>query len=221
MNVDSGGLTGPGHKPPGAASAPGNPTAKPIRAFAAAETNEEVRRQLARFQSHLAHAGVQAKWVAPEKVHLTLAFIGDMPADMVQRVGDAIDRVAAACRPFEYAVRGTGFFGTAAAPRVVWAGVETGDGLQPLAAGICAALRDLNIRVEDRPFKPHLTIARLRFARGAQLLMTELAKVRDFDFGRVAVDSSVLVKSTLLPAGPVYEVLRRSPLGTGGRAAVP
>jgi 2'-5' RNA ligase len=107
--------------------------------------------------------GGQVRWVRPRGIHLTLKFMGDIPASTVERVLEALPEVAAAFRPFEISVSGLGVFPNSRRPRVLWAGLD-GDLTTLLALQIAVdqAVEKLGLPKEDRPFSPHLTLGRVR-----------------------------------------------------------
>ena len=107
--------------------------------------------------------GRHLRWVRPEGIHLTIKFLGDIPAAMVARVLEALPPVAARFSPIGLSISGLGVFPNPRRPRVLWAGVK-GD-LEALAAlqlAVDEAVGKLGLPMEDRPFSPHLTLGRVR-----------------------------------------------------------
>ncbi|MFL6072839.1 MAG: RNA 2',3'-cyclic phosphodiesterase [Mycobacteriales bacterium] len=106
-----------------------------------------------------------ARWLERSTWHLTMAFLGDVPTGRVARLDRGFAAVAAATEPFPLRVAGGGTFPERGAPRLLWAGVD-GDGgaLQQLATAVGRAARAGHLRLERRPFTPHLTLARFRNA---------------------------------------------------------
>jgi 2'-5' RNA ligase len=178
-----------------------------MRLFVAVEISDEVRRSLAAAQSRLRRTPARVGWVAPENIHLTLAFLGDVGADRIASLAAALDGVGREFAPFGYTVAGLGCFGSRRAPRVLWAGVSHGaEDLVRLQAQTAVALRALDVRLEDRPFSPHLTIGRVRSSRGAERLGPLLEAGAGEVFGTVDVARLLLMRSELRPQGPVYTV---------------
>ncbi|MSQ11405.1 MAG: RNA 2',3'-cyclic phosphodiesterase [Dehalococcoidia bacterium] len=139
---------------------------EPVRAFIAVELSEEVRRALADVQRAM-HRHRQApsgvKWVAPEAMHLTLKFLGAVPAASVGLVADAIREAARGVAPFQVTLGSTGCFPNPQAPRVVWVAL-TGEveQLVRLAQAIERAVAPLGFPPEGRPFSSHVTLGRAR-----------------------------------------------------------
>ncbi len=121
---------------------------------------EVLERAVKRLDSEI---GGQVRWVRPRGIHLTLKFMGDIPASTVERVLEALPEVAAAFSPFEISMSGLGVFPNSRRPRVLWAGLD-GDLATLLALQIAVdqAVEKLGLPKEDRPFSPHLTLGRVR-----------------------------------------------------------
>ncbi|GAA1975641.1 RNA 2',3'-cyclic phosphodiesterase [Catenulispora subtropica] len=104
--------------------------------------------------------GVNAllRWTRPETWHITVAFYGEVPEDKTDDLAERLGRVAARTTPMELSLAGAGRFG----PRALWFGVQGQcDRLGRLAEAAGAAARRCHLRVEDRPYRPHLTLARV------------------------------------------------------------
>ena len=104
--------------------------------------------------------GVNAllRWTRPETWHITVAFYGEVPEDKAEDLAERLGRVAARTTPMELSLAGAGRFG----PRALWFGVQGQcDRLGRLAEAAGAAARRCHIRMEDRPYRPHLTLARV------------------------------------------------------------
>jgi RNA 2',3'-cyclic 3'-phosphodiesterase len=98
------------------------------------------------------------RWTRPETWHITLAFYGDVPEEKFEDLSERLGRVAARTTPMELSLAGAGRFG----PRVVWFGVQgQHERLGRLAEAAGSAARRCHIKVEDRPYRPHLTLARV------------------------------------------------------------
>jgi RNA 2',3'-cyclic 3'-phosphodiesterase len=184
-----------------------------IRVFVAVEPDAALRERLHAVQETLRVGVDGVKWVAPRHAHLTLAFIGDVPDTMAPLLGKALDRVAAAACALTCPLAGIGLFGRPAAPRVVWAGFpRVPAGLSAMHTALNAELTALGLAVDARPFRPHLTLGRVKSGRGRTALRDHVRRLADVRIGALRVDRLVLVQSVLTPTGPVYSVLHRAPL---------
>ena len=159
---------------------------------------------------------VRASWERPEKIHITLKFLGDVEVSRVEELSRAAGRAAATVEPFELTIAGPGAFPPHGPPRVLWLGIEDASGkLSNLHRSLedeCAAAgfqRDL------RPFKPHLTVARIRTPHGARELAAA-HRSTSFESQRFNVSELVLMRSELGPGGSRYTPLSHHSLGKAG-----
>jgi RNA 2',3'-cyclic 3'-phosphodiesterase len=185
-----------------------------IRVFIAVEIGEEVRENLARLQSHLKYMSREARWVDPKLMHLTLVFLGEIPEDAVAGVTSAMDKIVAPVPAFSCDVAGLGFFGSPRSPRVIWVGMK--GNLQPLMkiqTELTGSMKQLGFIVEERPFSPHLTLARLKFPKNTEKLMAEIEKKKDDSLGSIQVDRIVLIQSNLSSKDNRYTILHEALLG--------
>lgn len=197
-----------------------------VRAFVAIELPPQVRDVLAGLVQELSRARLRGvRLVRPEGVHLTLKFLGDVQVAQVEAIACALARVARAHEPFLLELAGAGVFPERSAPRVLWVGIE-GD-MEPLRAlqrDVEAALETLGFAREERGFKPHLTIGRIKEgASPADRREAEraLASAWTSPGVRMEVGSVSLMKSILRPDGAIYERLASVSLGTGSGEGIP
>lgn len=151
-------------------------------------------------------------WVKPEGLHLTLKFLGDVEEARVPAIVEAVRTVAAAHPVPRLVVQGVGAFPSLARPRVVWAGVEATPRLELLQHDAEGTLARLGFEVEGRPFRPHVTLGRVRAGGDAAatrpLAMAAAACVVAAD---VPVPTLDLMHSTLMPGGARHEAVARLP----------
>jgi 2'-5' RNA ligase len=153
-------------------------------------------------------------WTAEPKLHLTLRFLGEQPEDVPGTIAPAMNVVAAMHRPFAMRLRGVGAFPNFRRARVVWMGVETEPRLELLHHDVELACDRLGFGLEGRPFRPHVTLARLREAAGEDVMRPFARAARRLDFdAEVMVEQIDLMHSKPTSAGIVYESLHAAPLG--------
>jgi 2'-5' RNA ligase len=185
------------------------------RTFIAVEALDEVQTSALGVIDRLRGAAAGVKWVAPDNLHWTLQFLGDLDDREMAEVCLRTVRVAARHAPFELAALGVGAFPSIQRPRTLWLGAGEGAAeFCALQADIEAALRELGFRGEGRAFVPHLTLGRAanRAGAGASLLTDRLAPLADFDGGRMSIDEVLVFASELGRDGPAYTVLAHAPL---------
>ena len=158
-------------------------------------------------------AGVSAKWVEPQNMHLTLKFLGDLPRTRIQPLADAVSRAVQGEPRFEIALRGAGAFPSPARLRVLWVGIREGaDRLVRLSRSIDESTLSSGFGPADKAFRPHLTIGSARGESAGVRAADIISRYSDAFWGTVAVDCVHVVASVLKPSGPVYTSLARIPL---------
>ena len=180
-----------------------------VRSFIAIELPEEVRKGLARLRDELERDEHRfVKWVDPGGMHLTLKFLGNIPSKRVTEVTGAMEEATHGISPFHLEISGLGAFPGLKQVRVFWVGIGGEvDKLSKLQQTIDAALAALGFAKEERPFVPHLTLARIR--QGAspseRRSFGELVDSTIFEEKYpVEVEAVNLMKSQLTPVGAVY-----------------
>lgn len=198
-------------------STPSSPDSRPgqhLRLFFALWLPDEVRAALASLRPppH-SEAAAAYKWVDPTLLHVTLAFLGSQPSEMLDDLERAAARVAAASHPARLALGEAGSFGPARAPRVLWVGLG-GDvaALRALQQRLADALQVVGVHLEDRAFSPHITLARRR-PNARTATAPPWPPGRPVPRVSIPLDELVLVRSDLSPSGPHYAVLESFPLG--------
>lgn len=180
-----------------------------MRLFVALELPPQVRAALGEIGNRLRPAAAPGvRWTNPGGIHLTLKFIGEVPADKMDRIRAALAAVHAP-RAVSAVFRGLGWFPQARHPRVLWAGVEAGGELAELAASIERALEPLGVARESREFRPHLTLARIKEEGGLDGLRQEVERLGTPELGNACYREFDLMESTLRPQGAVYTQLAR------------
>ncbi len=162
-------------------------------------------------QVRLKAAGAKVKWVERQNLHFTVKFLGSKPRDEVARLIQVVDQVAAAHRPHVLHLQGVGAFPNPRRPRVVWIGCQAGaEQLAALAGDVEQALVEAKLAVpERRPFRPHLTIGRVKAPQGLDRLAPLLEAEAQTVIGSMECDHLLLMQSDLTPQGPVYTAVHR------------
>jgi 2'-5' RNA ligase len=111
--------------------------------------------------AELGDAGRRLAWVSPAQYHLTLRFLGDIPPESIDAIATTLRRRVSELSPITLRLGGLGCFPAEAAPRVLWVGVDGGKALLSLQSSIESDLQALGFPKEERPYHPHLTIARV------------------------------------------------------------
>lgn len=150
-------------------------------------------------------------WVKPGNIHLTLKFLGEMPASKLVPVSHVCSRLAHNRRLVPFEVSGVGCFPSRKNPRVLWVGLDkVPELLRQLHAELEQNLQQLGFPVEEKPFSPHLTIGRLRTPHKGEWLANSLTE-SDFAREKIEAKEIVLMKSELHSGGSIYTPLQRFP----------
>lgn len=174
-----------------------------IRAFIAIDLPESARGELGRVSHELAGqiAPGAVRWVRPEQIHLTLCFLGDTDTRLLPAVQSALNAATAGRNPFTLRLGGIGCFPNKQRPRVIWVGL-TGDEarLLSLKMALDEQLVHHGWPTEDKPFRAHLTLGRVKDGHSLQSVEWSAA-VQPLELPVVAVH---LIESQLRPGGPIY-----------------
>lgn len=190
----------------------GEPT---VRAFIALALPSEVRDFLGRIQADLKKAADwPVKWVEPGNIHLTVKFLGDTGRAQLPSVMDAMQAAAGEKVSFRLKAMGLGAFPGIKRPRVIWCGVG-GDlqALSDLQKSLDEALFLKGFEREEKRFKAHLTLARVKGRIDAQTLADAITRYGAASSAEFVADAITLYQSRLTPEGSVYSTLHREPLG--------
>ncbi len=179
-----------------------------IRTFIGFELPEKIRSFIANIQEGLKSDGFDTRWVRPKNIHLTLKFLGNINKDDTQKVGAAIFKSAADYAPIALAVKGIGAFPGINRPRVLWIGIRGQiDMLIQLQKSLDDKLEKIGFPKENRPFKGHLTLARVKGQINQAKLINAIKKYGEFESESFVADNIILFKSDLKSTGAVYTKL--------------
>jgi 2'-5' RNA ligase len=187
-----------------------------VRLFLAINVAPGVSAAIADAAAPLREAAPDLKWVDPSRLHLTLKFLDEQPESMVRDLADASDSVAGRHFGFDMRVGGSehpvGAFPNFRRPRVVWAGVATDPRLELLHHDVEVACQALGFDVEGRPFRPHLTLARIADRVDATVLRRLERAAAKVTLDILSAVGSVDVMQSVTGRAPVYERLHASAL---------
>ncbi len=178
-----------------------------VRCFVAIEIPKPVQALLKPVQTHLQSEIRKASWTKVGNFHLTLKFLGDVQAETVGAVGEAVQNVAETQKPFSMVFGGIGAFPTSNRPRVIWVAVKHGaEIVTHLAKSVNRELKPLGFAIDNR-FHPHLTLGRLRAPTNLQPLKSVLRKYDIIEGATVNVNEITVMQSQLHPNGAIYTPL--------------
>lgn len=180
-----------------------------IRAFIACDIPEALLQKISEVREKLEEVGADVSWTKASGIHITLKFLGDIEEGSVDKIFEAVMEAAKRQGPFEISIKGSGAFPGLIKPRVLWLGVADRSGtLLKIQQELDSGLKAVGFEPEEREFRPHLTIGRVKGAGGIERLSTAIKGFKDIEIGSFVVDAVLLYRSELKPAGAVYTKLR-------------
>lgn len=182
-----------------------------MRLFIALDIPAEIRTRINEFMERARRYAPDARWARVDGLHITLKFIGWFDDGRVDELKRALSAVRS--EPFEVSFENAGFFPGEKSPRVFWIGVKASAALPGLASAIDDATQKLGVAKEERPFSPHLTLARAGSGSGASHnlkgLPPFLRSEASLDFGTMTAREFWLYQSELARGGSKYTKLHR------------
>lgn len=185
------------------------------RTFIAIPIPDPAGAQLARWQQALAPYVPGCRWVESRPLHITLAFLGDVPHRDLNGLCLAVAEAAEPSGRFDLKIEGLGCFPNAGRPRVLWAGITAEDlgPLMDLREAVVRAATKAGYRPDDPRFTPHVTLGRIKSDRGRPADLTALVRREQLrSAGSFRVDEVVTYASTLESHGATYAPLKRAQL---------
>ena len=149
------------------------------------------------------------KWVNSDNFHLTLFFLGDTSEEKIEEVKNQLSNIADQYAGFSIRLQGIGVFKNISKPRVLWVGIHQYDILQSLKTLIDKEMTVLGFHPEAREFKPHLTLARIKWINDKQKLSQLLEEYKLEFFQQTEIKELVYYESVLRSTGPIYKPIEK------------
>jgi 2'-5' RNA ligase len=185
-----------------------------MRLFVAVNLKDDERKKLHKAATPLRKSGMPVRWVEPGALHMTLKFLGEVRAQNVDAVMQAVTAVAAKAVPHEVKLAGFGAFPTIRLPHVIWAGAEAKPELRSLKHDLEWELAALGFERELRAFQPHITLGRADEDAEAGLFRDLETLIGEISYkSKIPVRQVDLMSSKLTAAGARYEILGSAPVG--------
>ena len=185
-----------------------------LRTFLALNIDEATRKDLAATAVQLGCPDVKMRCVAEENLHVTLNFLGDVADAQMHELCQALEDAAAGVVQFDFDVRGIRCIPPRGQLRMIWADVDDPTSrLAELQEQLTLATEGLGLRQERREYRPHLTLARIKYAKNPDALRNAAGPLAGKDFGLQHAREVTIYTSKLTPAGPIYTPVSRAPLG--------
>lgn len=181
-----------------------------MRLFTAIDLPHEITDSLERLLGHLRPLA-QLKWSPVYNFHVTTKFIGEWPEARLDELKSAL-RQTSVSGDFAIQVSGLGWFPNPHSPRVFWAGIHGDSRLTELARAIDESTFKLGVPKEERPYSPHLTLARIKDSVSLQEMQRAIAQLESVDFGEFTAREFHLYVSEPGAAHTVYKKIADFPL---------
>jgi 2'-5' RNA ligase len=177
-----------------------------IRAFLAIDVDEDLKAKMYKIIKEFKQIDANIKYVDLENLHLTLKFFGDIDVEGIDLLSSKISKVVENFDGFNLKIKGCGAFPNTNRIKVIWLGIENDEIVKRLHDELDKEFVKLGFD-KDKRFSSHLTIGRMKSAKGKAKVKSTIEEFSDVKIGEMSVDRIVLKKSTLTPKGPIYEDL--------------
>ena len=180
-----------------------------MRLFVGIDLPYKLKETLLQFQSELRSLGVKGSWKSEENFHLTLEFLGELDQEKIITLTEALSKVARINKPFKLSLGGIGAFPTMTRPHTLWtAPMGSLSELSRLRDEIHLELANHGFVLENRQFKPHITIASRPILDDVDLSSVHTEMLGEFDVTKVG-----LFESKAIRGRRIYTVLHDASLG--------
>jgi len=173
------------------------------RIFIAIELPPKIKNNLVKIQGIFKN--LKAKWPKPEHMHLTLIFLGEIEKARIFEIQKICQNTGQGFQPFEITFLKLGAFPNIKRAHTLWVGIKDSDELTQLQKKLALGLKKAGFRIEERPFSPHLTLARFKKREN---LKSQIADFENRKFGQMRVLGFNIFESELFPEGPKHKIIR-------------
>ncbi len=180
-----------------------------MRTFIAIEPRESLKNSLGQIQTKLKNQPLDARWVNPKNLHLTLKFLGQVTPEQINQINKVVDQVAKEFKAFTVSLRQFGFFPNPKQPRVFFLNPDNQENLKAIFSSLQEQLEIIGFPKKSR-FSSHLTLARLKSNKNIRQFVEKIEAIEiNFSF---EVKEIAVFKSTLAKSGAIYEKIFSSSL---------
>ena len=180
-----------------------------IRSFLAFSISGALKEKFKHILNDLQHARADVKWVKLENIHLTLKFLGSLEESTLDNVSSVLRERCRGFNPITSYLNEIGAFPDLRHPKIVWGALDDSNKeIQAIVDVLEGEFAKLGLAPEERPFKPHITIGRVKSSANLKNLIQTIQQITFEDKIQQTFDKIVLYKSTLTSQGPIYEALK-------------
>lgn len=167
--------------------------------------NESLKDMLTTLKSTFKSSKIN--WIKDDSCHITLHFLGNTSPEQIEMVKKIITEIAIKHPASDILIEGMGTFKHNGQPSVIWAGLKNCENMVALQADMAIKLRQAGFTLEERAFKPHLTLGRIKVLNDKTPLIATLSELKNISFGKLHVDVIHYYESILHAHGPEYKVI--------------
>lgn len=181
-----------------------------LRLFIAIEIEKRIKERILELLKHLKKTETDIRWVAPENLHVTVKFIGDLDPIILPSVAKSLENVASRFNPFRIQIENVAVFPKIKNPRILFIGLrDKEDSLVNIFEELEVELEAFGIKRESRKYVGHITIGRVKSQKNIHKLIEALNSDSACFLGQEKVNHISLIQSELTPKGPIYTTLKR------------
>ena len=177
-----------------------------IRAFLAIDLDDDLKPKINKIIREFKQIDANIKYVDLQNLHFTLKFFGDIDTEGIDLISEKIENVIKDFDSFTIKIKGCGAFPNKNRIKVIWVGLDEDEILKDLHDKLDKEFNSIGFDL-DRKFSSHLTIGRMKSAKGKDKVKNTIETYNNIDIGTMEVNLITLKKSTLTPSGPIYEDL--------------
>ena len=179
------------------------------RCFIGTDIPDEIKNNLEELYSDISKIQGRIRLIPLKNLHITLKFLGNTEENLIEKINSEIEDVLREIKNFEIEIKGVGLFKNIRNPRIIWVGfLDEEKKLSNLSRELNSRMSKFGFEPENRDFKPHITIARIKSIKDIQNLENVLSKYREFSFGKLEVKNITLYQSILEKTGAIYKMLK-------------
>ena len=178
-----------------------------LRAFLAIDVDEDIKAKMYKIIKEFKQIDANIKYVDLENIHLTLKFFGEIDSEGIELLSSKIESVVSNFDKFTIKIKGCGAFPNTNRIKIIWLGIDGDEVIKQLHDELDKEFVKIGFD-KDKKFSSHLTIGRMRNAKGKNKVKSTIEEFSEVEVGQMDVDRIILKKSTLTPAGPIYEDLK-------------
>ena len=178
-----------------------------VRAFLAIDLDDDLKPKINKIIKEFKGIDTKIKYVELQNLHLTLKFFGDIDTNGLNVLENVIDKVVSEFDPFKIKIAGCGAFPNNNHIKVIWVGIDDDVIIKDLHDKLDKEFTRLGFD-KDKKFSTHLTIGRMKSAKNKNQVKEVIEEFDNFEIGEMEVNRISLKKSTLTPAGPIYDDIK-------------